>query len=254
MSAAEDTGSSPEAAMIRTKDLRKVHHSDGVDVHAIRGIDLVVHSGEFVAVMGPSGSGKSTVLHLLAGLVPATSGDIWLRGSRLGELGEAERAVLRRRHVGVVFQFFNLISNMTVADNVELPALLAGAGPKQARARRKYLLEELGLGERADATPTRLSGGEQQRVALARALANEPSLLLADEPTGNLDSTNTRDVIRLLEQVHDQGQTILLVTHDARVASAADRVISLFDGMIVDDAAVRPTADGASSIGSILDL
>ncbi|MCW2944001.1 MAG: transporter related protein [Actinoallomurus sp.] len=254
MSRAETTEDAPETAMIRVKNLTKVHHSDGTDVHAIRGIDLVVHSGEFVAVMGPSGSGKSTVLHLLAGLVPATGGEIWLRGRRLGGLSEAERAVLRRRHVGVVFQFFNLISNMTVADNVELPALLAGAGPKQARSRREYLLDELGLTDRADAPPTRLSGGQQQRVALARALANEPSLLLADEPTGNLDSTNTRDVIRLLEKVHDQGQTILLVTHDVRVASAADRVISLFDGMIVDDAAVSPASGAASSIGSILDL
>ena len=242
------------AAMIRTKDLVKVHHSDGTDVHAIRGIDLVVRPGEFVAIMGPSGSGKSTVLHLLAGLVPASSGEIWLRGSRLSDLSEADRAVLRRRHIGVVFQFFNLISNMTVADNVELPALLAGANPKQARERREYLLGELGLGDRADASPARLSGGQQQRVALARALANEPSLLLADEPTGNLDSTNTRDVVRLLEQVHDQGQTILLVTHDARVASAADRVISLFDGMIVDDADVRPATDTKNAIGSILDL
>src|SRR5262249_18978412 len=132
----------------------------------------------------------------------------------------------------------NLISNMTVADNVELPALLAGVPPRQARERRERLLDELGLTDRAEAAPTRLSGGEQQRVAMARALANEPSLLLADEPTGNLDSTNTRDVIRLLERVHNQGQTILLVTHDARVASAADRVVYLFDGMIVDDAAV----------------
>jgi putative ABC transport system ATP-binding protein len=162
--------------------------------------------------------------------------------------------VLRRRHVGVVFQFFNLISNMTVADNVELPALLAGASPKDARQRREHLLDELGLSDRADTSPARLSGGQQQRVALARALANEPSLLLADEPTGNLDSTNTRDVLRMLESVHDQGQTILLVTHDARVASAADRVISLFDGMIVDDADVRPTYDSKNTIGSILDL
>jgi putative ABC transport system ATP-binding protein len=239
--------------LIRTKELVKVHRADGTDVQAIRGIDLLVRSGEFVAVMGPSGSGKSTVLHLLAGLIPATSGEIWLRGRRLSEMSEADRAVLRRRHVGVVFQFFNLISNMTVADNVELPALLAGAGPKQARARREYLLDELGLSDRADAPPTRLSGGEQQRVALARALANEPSLLLADEPTGNLDSTNTRDVVRLLEKVHRQGQTILLVTHEARVASAADRVVSLFDGMIVDDAAVTPTL-GKNSIGSLLDL
>jgi putative ABC transport system ATP-binding protein len=244
----------PSAAMIRTKDLVKVHHADGVDVQAIRGIDLLVQPGEFVAVMGPSGSGKSTVLHLLAGLVPATRGQIWLRGRELSKLSEADRAVLRRRHIGVVFQFFNLISNMTVADNVELPALLAGASPRQARERREYLLEELGLADRADAPPTRLSGGQQQRVALARALANEPSLLLADEPTGNLDSTNTREVVRLLEQVHDQGQTILLVTHDARVASAADRVISLFDGMIIDDASVAPTRDGQQSISSILDL
>jgi putative ABC transport system ATP-binding protein len=245
----------PESsAMIRTKDLVKVHHADGTDVRAIRGIDLVVQPGEFVAVMGPSGSGKSTVLHLLAGLVEATSGEIWLRGRKLSKLNEADRAVLRRRHVGVVFQFFNLISNMTVADNVELPALLAGVSPRQARERREYLLDELGLGDQADKAPTRLSGGQQQRVALARALANEPSLLLADEPTGNLDSTNTRDVVRLLEQVHDQGQTILLVTHDVRVASAADRVISLFDGMIVDDASVSPAPNRQSSIGSILDL
>jgi putative ABC transport system ATP-binding protein len=249
-----ETPDEASGALIRTKDLVKVHHADGTDVHAIRGIDLVVRPGEFVAVMGPSGSGKSTVLHLLAGLVPATSGEIWLRGNRLSELSEADRAVLRRRHVGVVFQFFNLISNMTVADNVELPALLAGASPKQARQRREYLLDELGLSDRADTSPARLSGGQQQRVALARALANEPSLLLADEPTGNLDSTNTRDVVRLLESVHDQGQTILLVTHDARVASAADRVISLFDGMIVDDADVRPTYDRQNTIGSILDL
>jgi putative ABC transport system ATP-binding protein len=249
-----ETSDPAAGAIIRTKDLVKVHHSDGTDVCAIRGIDLVVQPGEFVAVMGPSGSGKSTVLHLLAGLVPATSGEIWLRGSRLSDLGEAGRAVLRRRHVGVMFQFFNLISNMTVADNVELPALLAGANPKQARERREYLLSELGLSDKADASPTRLSGGQQQRVALARALANEPSLLLADEPTGNLDSTNTRDVVRLLESVHDQGQTILLVTHDARVASAADRVISLFDGMIIDDASVRSTHDAKNTIGSILDL
>jgi putative ABC transport system ATP-binding protein len=226
--------------MIRAKNLVKVHRADGVDVHAVRGIDLDVRAGEFVAVMGPSGSGKSTVLHLLAGLVPPSGGEIWLRGRRLDTLGEGGRAVLRRRHVGVVFQFFNLISNMTVADNVELPALLAGIPPRQARERRERLLDELGLTARADSAPTRLSGGEQQRVALARALANEPALLLADEPTGNLDSTNTRDVIRLLERVHDQGQTILLVTHDARVASAADRVVSLFDGMIVDDAAITP--------------
>ncbi len=256
MSRPEPSDPPPAPAMIETKNLVKVHHSDGVDVHAIRGIDLHVSPGEFVAVMGPSGSGKSTVLHLLAGLVPPTSGEIWIRGCRLDEMGESERAVLRRRHIGVVFQFFNLISNMTVADNVELPALLGGASPRQARERRRCLLDDLGLADKADAPPTRLSGGEQQRVALARALANEPSLLLADEPTGNLDSTNTREVVRLLERVHDQGQTILLVTHDARVASAADRVVSLFDGVIVDDSAIGTGtgADPAAPISSVLDL
>ena len=147
---------------------------------------------------------------------------------------------LRRRHVGFVFQFFNLLSTMTVADNVELPALLAGATPKQARKRREELLAELGITAKADAAPSRLSGGEQQRVALARALANEPSLLLADEPTGNLDSANTSDVLRLLRRAHVAGQTILMVTHDAKVAGLADRVISLFDGMIADDAKVVP--------------
>lgn len=241
-------------AMLRTKSLVKVHQGDGTSVEALRGIDLHVDPGEFVAVMGPSGSGKSTLLHVLAGLDPATSGEIWLRGQQVDKLDQTRWAILRRRHVGVVFQFFNLISNMTAADNIELPALLAGAGPRVAKARREYLLGELGLAAKADVAPARLSGGEQQRVALARALANEPSLLLADEPTGNLDSVSTREVIRLLEQVHDQGQTILLVTHDARVASAADRVMSLFDGMIVDDAEIKPAANPSSVIASVFDM
>jgi putative ABC transport system ATP-binding protein len=144
--------------------------------------------------------------------------------------------VLRRRHIGFVFQFFNLVSNMTVADNVELAALMGGASRKQARARRNELLGQLGLASRADAAPARLSGGEQQRVALARAMASRPTLLLADEPTGNLDSSASMSVLRLLADAHADGQTILLVTHDLRVASAADRVIMLFDGMIADDA------------------
>jgi putative ABC transport system ATP-binding protein len=228
---------SPE--LLRTRGLVKEYRSDGgVPVQAIRGVDITVGAGEFVAVMGPSGSGKSTLLHVVGGLVPATMGEIWLRGRRVDRLSLSEWAVLRRRHVGIVFQFFNLLSNMTVADNVELPALLAGVPPRQARRRREELLGELGLSDKASAAPSRLSGGEQQRVAMARALANEPSLLLADEPTGNLDSTNTRDVLRLLRRTHERGQAILLVTHDARVASLADRVINLFDGMVCDDAPV----------------
>jgi putative ABC transport system ATP-binding protein len=241
-------------ALLRTRGLVKVHRSGGVPVEAVRGIDIEVGVGEFVAIMGPSGSGKSTLLHVLAGLEPATRGEIWLRGQRVDGLSASAWAVLRRRHVGFVFQFFNLLSTMTVADNVELPALLAGATPRQARKRREELLAELGITAKADASPTRLSGGEQQRVALARALANEPSLLLADEPTGNLDSTSSRDVLRLLSRAHAGGQAILLVTHDARVAGLADRVICLFDGMIADDATVMPAPRKATPVRDFLEL
>jgi putative ABC transport system ATP-binding protein len=235
---ADGAGCGP--ALLRTRGLVKVYKTGGVPVEAVRGVDLEVGVGEFVAIMGPSGSGKSTLLHVLGGLEPATLGEIWLRGQRVDRLSPSAWAVLRRRHVGFVFQFFNLLSTMTVADNVELPALLAGATPRQARKRREELLDELGITAKADTAPSRLSGGEQQRVALARALANEPSLLLADEPTGNLDSANTNDVLRLLRRAHLAGQTILMVTHDAKVAGLADRVISLFDGMIADDAKVLP--------------
>ena len=242
------------AALLRTRGLAKVYRGDSVAVEAVRGVDIEVGIGEFVAIMGPSGSGKSTLLHVLGGLDPATRGEIWLRGQRVDQLSKAARAILRRRHVGFVFQFFNLLSNMTVADNVELPALLAGATPRQAKRRREELLAELGLTAKANAAPARLSGGEQQRVALARALANEPSLLLADEPTGNLDSSNTRDVLRLLQRTHDRGQAILLVTHDARVASMADRVISLFDGMVVDDAPVLRIPGPVNGAYDVLEL
>jgi putative ABC transport system ATP-binding protein len=224
--------------LLRTREVTKAFSNDGVTVRAVRGVDLALHSGEFVAIMGPSGSGKSTLLHMLGGLERPTSGEIWLDGTRVDGLSQARWAMLRRRHIGFVFQVFNLLSNMTVADNVELAALMGGATRRQARERRDELLAELGLEAKADAAPARLSGGEQQRVALARALANRPTLLLADEPTGSLDSSGTRAVLRLLTRVHADGQAILLVTHDGRVASAAQRVISLFDGMVADDAAL----------------
>lgn len=221
--------------VVDTVNLVKIYQDGGVPVPAVRGVDLRVEAGEFVAVMGPSGSGKSTLIHMIGGLEARTSGEIWLDGQRADMLKESAWALLRRRKIGFVFQFFNLVANMTVADNVELPALLAGVSAKEARRRREHLLGELGLTARANAAPAQLAGGEQQRVALARALANKPSLLLADEPTGNLDSRNTRDVLRLLGEVHREGQAIILVTHDARVASLADRVVSLLDGQIVDD-------------------
>ena len=247
-------GASAGGGILRASGLVKVYRSGGVSVEAIRGVDIEVGVGEFVAIMGPSGSGKSTLLHVLGGLEPATRGEIWLRGQRVDGLSPAGWAVLRRRHVGFVFQFFNLLSTMTVADNVELPALLAGATPRQARKRREELLDELGIAAKAGSAPARLSGGEQQRVALARALANEPSLLLADEPTGNLDSASSRDVLRLLRRSHAAGQTILMVTHDAKVAGMADRVISLFDGMVADNAKVAPAPRRETPIGTFLEL
>ncbi|MGW7289409.1 ABC transporter ATP-binding protein [Streptomyces sp. NPDC054847] len=243
------------APIVRAEALTKTHHGEGAPVHAVRGVDLTVRPGEFVAVTGPSGAGKSTLLHLIGGLQRPDSGKLWLDGRRVDEYREARWAVLRRRSIGVVFQFFNLVSNLTVADNVELPALLAGASPRAARESRAELLAELGLEGREKSMPGELSGGEQQRVALARALVNHPALLLADEPAGSLDSKGTREVLRLLSRFHQRGQTILMVTHDARMASAADRVISFFDGRIADDAQLGGGHRGpAGGVSGVLEL
>jgi putative ABC transport system ATP-binding protein len=244
----------PRLPLLRSVGLTKVFETDGGVVHAVRGVDLQVRRGEFVAVMGPSGSGKSTLLHVLGGLEPATSGQIWLDNQRVDALSQAKWAILRRRDIGFVFQFFNLVSSMTVADNVEVAALIGGASRRGARDRREELLDQLGLTAKAQAAPAQLSGGEQQRAAVARALAHRPSLLFADEPTGNLDSTNTAAVLRLLRRSHARGQAILLVTHDARVASTADRVVNLFDGMIVNDATVRSAPWRAAATNSVLEL
>jgi putative ABC transport system ATP-binding protein len=229
-------------ARLRAQDLVKDYHADGGMVRAVRDLSLEVAAGEFVAIMGPSGSGKSTLLHILGGLEPATSGRVWLDGDRVERLSAAAWAVRRRRGIGIVFQAqaANLLFSMTVADNVELPALLAGFTAAQARERAAGLLDELGLAAKARMAPSRLSGGEQQKVALARALVNSPALLLADEPTGNLDSTSTTEVLKLVRHAHAQGQTIVMVTHDARVAGHADRILNLFDGMVCDDAPVAP--------------
>ena len=240
--------------LLKITRLTKVFKGSGPPVHAVREVSLSVRRGQFVAVMGPSGSGKSSLLHMIGGLEPPTSGEIWFDGVRVDGLSQAAWALRRRQHIGFVFQFFNLVSNMTVADNVELPALMSGATRRQARERRTELLAELGLSDKAGASPARLSGGEQQRVALARALANRPSLLLADEPTGNLDSLNTSDVLRVLRRVHSQGQAIILVTHDARAASMADRVINLFDGMVADDMDVLPPVRSSVAAAGVIRL
>ncbi|MEU6486481.1 ABC transporter ATP-binding protein [Streptomyces sp. NPDC046887] len=240
--------------LLRAEGLVKTHHGEGAPAHAVRGVDLDVRHGEFVAITGPSGAGKSTLLHLLGGLQRPDGGSLWLDGERTDGYSEARWAVERRRRIGIVFQFFNLVSNLTVADNVELPALLAGTPARQARAERVKLLAELGLEGKERGMPGELSGGEQQRVALARALVNQPRLLLADEPAGSLDSKGTREVMRLLTRFHQRGQTIVLVTHDARLASAADRVISFYDGRIADDAALGAVPTRRTGPAAVIDL
>jgi putative ABC transport system ATP-binding protein len=223
-------------------------------VRAVRGVDLTLAPAEFVSVMGPSGCGKSTLLHLLGGLDRPTEGSIELEGRRVETLSETRWALLRRRSLGFVFQSFNLIHNLTVADNVELPALVAGSSPGEARRRRVELLDDLGIGDKAGLVPTRLSGGEQQRVALARALVNRPALLLADEPTGNLDTAASQEVVSLLRAQRERGQAILMVTHDARVASAADRVITMRDGRIADETRLADGVAPATLVTRLLEL
>jgi putative ABC transport system ATP-binding protein len=241
-------------SVLETRSLSKTYSANGTAVQALRGVDLLVTSGELVAVMGPSGCGKSTLLHLLGGLDRPSSGEVHLNGRRVDTLSEAAWAVLRRTQVGLVFQFFNLIGNLTVADNIELPALMAGVSPADARRRREALLADLSLPEKGGAIPAELSGGQQQRVALARALVNQPAVLLADEPTGNLDSRSTADVLALLRRMNAQGQTILLVTHDPRVASIADRVIAMRDGQIKNETSLEKGRDAQATIARLVQL
>ncbi|MFI7062342.1 ABC transporter ATP-binding protein [Kribbella sp. NPDC050124] len=229
--------------VLEAHGLAKTYDTGDTKVLAVRGVDLTVERGEFVAIMGPSGCGKSTLLNLLAGLDRVTSGEVWLGGTRIDQLSETALARLRRDRIGFVFQFFNLMPTLSAIENVELPLLLIGRRRKEARETAAGLLSDLGLGDKYDAAPSQLSGGQQQRVALARALANTPDILLGDEPTGNLDSAAAREVLSLLRAARDRGQTLLLVTHDARVAAAADRVITLRDGLVFDDTelqAARP--------------
>src|SRR3954449_1660553 len=238
--------------VITTRGLAKDY--DG-GVHALRDIDVEIADGEFVAVTGPSGCGKSTLLNLLGGLDRPTRGEIELAGRRVEGYSEARWALARRREIGFVFQFFNLIANLSVADNVELPGLLAGLSSREARTRREELLESLGIAEHADAAPGRLSGGQQQRVAIARALINRPRVLLADEPTGNLDSASARDVMALLRAAHDErGQTVLLVTHDARVAARADRVIAMRDGAVASETRLDPGRGDLAAVARLMEL
>ena len=240
-------------SIVRARNVHKVYPTNGAQVHALRGIDLTVEAGEFVAIMGPSGCGKSTLLYLLAGLDVPTEGEIWLVGQPIHQWNESQRARLRRVAAGVVFQSFNLIPHLTVADNVDLPGLLAGRPAREVAQAREALLTRLGLADRARAFPPQLSGGEQQRVALARALINRPQVLFADEPTGSLDTRSAAEVMALLQQYHQEGQTILLVTHDPTIASYADRIIFMRDGRFVSEMRPEPGQAPQAVLGQLLD-
>ena len=224
-------------AVVAVRRVRKTYESDGMPVRALRGVDFQMAQGEFVAVMGPSGCGKSTLLNLVAGLDTPSDGEIAVAGEPLAGKDENQLARMRRRHVGIVFQFFNLLEGMTCLENVALPAMIAGAPRKQAERRARDLLDLLGLPDKAGSVPGVLSGGQRQRLAIARALANQPTMLLADEPTGALDSAGGAEVMELFRRLHAGGQTILLVTHDREVAAAAARVAWMRDGRMADSAA-----------------
>jgi len=227
-----ETGGSPVLRTVRL--CKEFGKGDGL-VRAVDEVDLEVAPAQTVAVMGPSGCGKSTLLHMMGGLERPTSGEVWLAGSRLDQMGERALARLRRTAVGFVFQAFHLIEELTARENVELPALLAGRSPRVARRQAAELLDRVGLADRAKFLPAALSGGQRQRVAIARALSNDPTVVLADEPTGNLDSAATLDVLRLFDSLRSTGQTMVIVTHDPRIAATADRLISMRDGAFVDE-------------------
>jgi len=221
--------------VIRTVDLTKIYDRGAAEVRAMADVNLLVRTNEYCAIMGPSGSGKSTLMNLLGCLDTPTSGQYFLRGQEVSRLSEDELAEIRNREIGFVFQTFHLLPRSTAVRNVELPLVYSGLRAVERRQRARELLRLVGLEARAEHHPSELSGGERQRVAIARALANRPSLLLADEPTGNLDSRTSGEILNLLDELHDRGHTILLVTHDPEVGKRADRVIRFRDGRIESD-------------------
>jgi ABC-type lipoprotein export system ATPase subunit len=241
-----------DTSVLRARGLRKEYGKGEGLVRAVDEVDLDIGAGETVAVMGPSGCGKSTLLHLLGGLDRPSGGEVSLNGRRIDNIGETALARMRRTDVGFVFQAFHLMEELTVIENVELSALLAGRSPRAARRRAEELLEQVGLTDRACFLPSALSGGQRQRVAIARALSNEPLLVLADEPTGNLDSAATLDVLQLFERLHESGQTLVIVTHDARIAATADRIIAMRDGAFVDE--TRLTGGSTGRLGALAGL
>jgi putative ABC transport system ATP-binding protein len=237
-----------DGVALTMRGVRKTFEAENAPVRALRGVDLTVQRGEFVALTGPSGCGKSTLLNLVAGLDLPDEGTIVVAGEQVSGQDEDQLARLRRRHIGIVFQFFNLLEGMTVLENVALAAIIAGRKRKAAETRARDLLDLLGIGDKAAAAPGALSGGQRQRLAIARALANEPTLLLADEPTGALDSDGGQEVIELLSRLHAGGQTVLLVTHDSRVADAAGRIVRMLDGRIMPPPSAVPQQPAGTAV------
>ncbi len=237
------TGDMPTAdVVILTYKLTRDYELGAEVVHALRRVNLQIRRNEFVAIMGPSGSGKSTLMNLLGCLDTPTSGEYWLNSQKVSELDDDELARIRNQEIGFVFQTFNLLPRATALHNVELPLIYAGVPAKVRRERAVNALEKVGLGDRVEHRPAELSGGERQRVACARALVNEPSILLADEPTGNLDSATSAEIIQVMERLHEAGQTIVLITHEQDIANHAARQIRLRDGEVEHDMIVEKTA------------
>src|SRR5512146_34330 len=222
-------------ALIRMQDIKKVFYTDEVETHALAGIHMEIRKGEYIAIAGPSGSGKSTLLAIMGLLDSPTDGQYTLKGEPVANIGVSERARIRNREIGFIFQSFNLIGDLNVYENVELPLTYRGMSANERKQRVHQALERVGMSHRTRHYPSQLSGGQQQRVAVARALAGSPSILLADEPTGNLDSRNAEAVMELLRELHREGATICTVTHDPRFARHADRQIHLFDGRVVEE-------------------
>ncbi|HPC82951.1 MAG TPA: ABC transporter ATP-binding protein [Thermoanaerobaculaceae bacterium] len=239
----------PGGGLIDMQGIRKVYSSGPVEVEALRGVDLLVDAGEMVAIVGPSGSGKSTLMNIIGCLDTATGGSYRLRGEEVAGLSVDRLAAIRNRRVGFVFQSFNLLPQLSAFENVEMPLLFAGKPARERRARVEELLDQVGLADRRFHRPTEMSGGQMQRVAIARALACAPDIILADEPTGNLDSAAGKDIIGMFEQLWQKGHTLVLITHDAAVARRTRRIIRIEDGRIVEDAAPASSARHAAESG-----
>jgi len=220
--------------IIRTKGLVKDYELGKVKVRALNGVDITIEAGEFVAIMGPSGSGKSTLMHIIGCLDSPTEGDYYLDGTLVSKMSRNELAAIRNAKIGFVFQSFNLLPHLNILKNVELPLMYAGLSSRRRSLKAREILDSVGLSDRLRHKPGELSGGQRQRVAIARAIVNDPSIVLADEPTGNLDSASGGDILEIFEHLHRQGNTMIIVTHDAAVAARADRIIHIYDGKIKD--------------------